>query len=103
MELADVVILCGGRGTRLQEHAPSIPKPLVEIGNRPILWHVIQIYASQGFDRVVLCTGYKGGSIRRFLDSHSWPEGVRIEGLGTAPDPPTGRPIHPILHPAAGR
>src|SRR5437763_1126870 len=60
MHFEDVVILCGGRGTRLQEHSLSIPKPLVEIGDRPILWHVIQIYAGQGFARVVLCTGYKG-------------------------------------------
>ena len=46
-----VAILCGGRGTRLQEHTQSIPKPLVEIGGRPIVWHVIQIYIAQGFDR----------------------------------------------------
>ena len=44
-----VAILCGGRGTRLQEHTHAIPKPLVEIGGRPILWHVMQIYAAQGF------------------------------------------------------
>jgi len=53
-----VVILCGGRGTRLQEHTRSIPKPLVEIGGRPIVWHVIQLYAVQGFHDFVLCTGY---------------------------------------------
>ena len=46
-----VAILCGGRGTRLQEHSPEVPKPLVEIGGRPILWHVIQIYAAQGYRR----------------------------------------------------
>ena len=50
-DAVDVVILCGGRGTRLQEHTQSIPKPLVEIGGEPILWHVIQIYAAQGFER----------------------------------------------------
>ena len=60
-----VVILCGGRGTRLQEHAQSIPKPLVEIGGRPILWHVLQIYLAQGFRRFLLCTGYKGDLIER--------------------------------------
>ncbi len=46
--IRNVVILCGGRGTRLQEHTQSIPKPLVEIGGRPILWHVMRIYAAQG-------------------------------------------------------
>jgi NDP-sugar pyrophosphorylase family protein len=51
--LPTVVILCGGRGTRLQEHTHAIPKALVEIGGRPILWHVIQLYASQGFEDVV--------------------------------------------------
>ena len=55
-----VAILCGGRGTRLQRGTRSIPKPLVEIGGRPIVWHVVQIYAVQGFRDFVLLTGYQG-------------------------------------------
>ena len=49
----DVVILCGGRGTRLQQAAGAIPKPLVEIGGRPIVWHVIQIYAAHTYKDAV--------------------------------------------------
>ena len=60
---APVVILCGGRGTRLRERTESVPKALVEIGGRPILWHVIQIYAAQGFERFLLATGYLGEAV----------------------------------------
>jgi glucose-1-phosphate cytidylyltransferase len=85
-----VVILCGGRGTRLQEHTQSIPKPLVEIGGRPILWHVIQIYLAQGFRRFVLCTGYKGELIEQFASSERWPDEVVVECLDTGLETPTG-------------
>jgi glucose-1-phosphate cytidylyltransferase len=89
-EISDVVILCGGRGTRLQEHTQSIPKPLVEIGGEPILWHVIQIYAAQGLRRFVLCTGYKGELIERYVDSSVWPAGVEVRCVETGEDTPTG-------------
>jgi glucose-1-phosphate cytidylyltransferase len=94
--IREVVILCGGRGTRLQEHTQSIPKPLVEIGGLPILWHVIQIYAVQGFRRFVLCTGYKGELIERFADEADWPSGVTIECVPTGDDTPTGGRIHRV-------
>jgi glucose-1-phosphate cytidylyltransferase len=89
-EVGRVVILCGGRGTRLQEHTHSIPKALVEIGGRPILWHVIQIYAAQGMRRFVLSTGYLGEMIDDYVSSESWPEGVEIEPVDTGLDTPTG-------------
>jgi glucose-1-phosphate cytidylyltransferase len=85
-----VAILCGGRGTRLREHVPEIPKPLVEIGGWPIVWHVVQLYASQGFERFLLATGYKGELIERFAAGHPWPEGVTVECLDTGLDTPTG-------------
>jgi glucose-1-phosphate cytidylyltransferase len=89
-EISDVVILCGGRGTRLQEHTQSIPKPLVEIGGEPIVWHVIQIYAAQGLRQFVLCTGYKGELIEQFVASREWPPGVEVRCVETGADTPTG-------------
>ena len=85
-----VAILCGGRGTRLQEHSESIPKPLIEVGGRPILWHVMQIYASQGFRRFLLCLGYRGELIERFVAAEDWPSGLAVECLDTGLDTPTG-------------
>jgi glucose-1-phosphate cytidylyltransferase len=85
-----VVILCGGRGTRLQEHAQELPKPLVEIGGRPIVWHVIQLYAVQGFRRFLLATGYRGELIARFAAGEAWPRGVSVRCFDTGPDTPTG-------------
>jgi glucose-1-phosphate cytidylyltransferase len=85
-----VVILCGGRGTRLQEHARSLPKPLVEIGGLPILWHVIQIYAVQGWRRFVLSLGHKGEQIEDFVRGTQWPHGVHIACVDTGEDTPTG-------------
>jgi glucose-1-phosphate cytidylyltransferase len=85
-----VAILCGGRGTRLQEHTQSIPKPLVEIGGRPILWHVVQIYLAQGFRRFLLLTGYRADLIGDFVGATTWPGEVEIECLDTGLDTPTG-------------
>jgi glucose-1-phosphate cytidylyltransferase len=86
----DVAILCGGRGTRLQAHSPELPKPLVEIGGRPILWHVIQIYAAQGLRDFLLLTGYRGEAIEAFARDTAWPDGVRVRCLATGLDTPTG-------------
>ncbi len=62
-----VVILCGGRGTRLKEETEWRPKPMVSIGERPILWHIMKIYASHGFTNFILCLGYKGDIIRDYF------------------------------------
>ena len=64
-----VVILCGGMGTRIREASDKLPKPLIDIGGKPILWHIMKTYGAHGFRRFVLCLGYKGDAIRRyFLD-----------------------------------
>jgi glucose-1-phosphate cytidylyltransferase len=85
-----VAILCGGRGTRLREKTESMPKALVEIGGRPILWHVMQIYAAQGCRRFVLCTGYLGEQVKEFAGAETWPEGVEVRCVDTGLDTPTG-------------
>src|SRR5919204_2356750 len=96
-----VLILCGGRGTRLQEHTHAIPKALVEIGGRPILWHVMQLYASQGFADFVLCTGYLGERIEAFARANA-PAGARVRCVDTGLDTPTGGRHAPGAPPPEG-
>src|SRR4051794_31555054 len=90
-----VVILCGGQGTRIRDVADDVPKPMIPIGGRPILWHVMKTYAQHGFTDFVLCLGYKSWVIKRyFLDSplaaadfplHTGcPDEVRTRGAGPA-------------------
>jgi glucose-1-phosphate cytidylyltransferase len=62
-----VVILCGGQGTRLRQETEVRPKPMVEIGGRPILWHIMKLYAHYGLKEFVLCLGYKGYQIKEFF------------------------------------
>ena len=62
-----VVILCGGKGTRLREEAEFRPKPMVEIGGRPILWHIMRIYSHQGFSEFVLCLGHWAWKIKEYF------------------------------------
>jgi glucose-1-phosphate cytidylyltransferase len=62
-----VVILCGGLGTRLREETEFRPKPMVEVGGRPILWHIMKSYAHYGFRDFVLCLGYRGSTIKDYF------------------------------------
>jgi len=68
-----VVILCGGLGTRLREETEYRPKPMVEIGGRPVLWHIMKLFAHHGLTRFVICTGYRGRMIKDyFLNYEAW-------------------------------
>jgi glucose-1-phosphate cytidylyltransferase len=102
MTLPPVAILCGGRGTRLQEHTQAIPKPLVEIGGMPIVRHVIELYAGQGFRRFLLATGYKGDLLERFAAEHPWTEGVSVQCVDTGLETPTGGRIKALEPNLAG-
>lgn len=67
-----VVIFCGGLGTRLREETEFRPKPMVPIGEQPILWHIMKIYAHYGHKDFVLCLGYKGEVIKEYFRNYHW-------------------------------
>ena len=81
-----VAILCGGKGTRMRESGETLPKPLVEIGGKPILWHVMCLYASQGLSDFVLLLGYGADRIREFTQACPW----NVTCVDTGLDTPTG-------------
>ena len=62
-----VVVLCGGQGTRIREASEKLPKPMIDIGNQPILWHIMKLYGAHGFRRFVLCLGYKAWDIKQYF------------------------------------
>jgi len=67
-----VVILCGGKGTRLREETEFRPKPMLPIGDRPILWHIMKTYSHYGFKQFILCLGYKGEMIKEYFRNYLW-------------------------------
>jgi len=67
-----VVILCGGMGTRIREETELRPKPMIEVGRRPILWHIMKIYRHFGHREFILCLGYKGEVIREYFVNYHW-------------------------------
>jgi glucose-1-phosphate cytidylyltransferase len=83
-----VAILCGGRGLRLGAH--DAPKPLVPIGGRPVLGHVIDIYVAQGARRFVLLGGHRVDEVRAWVAGEDWPSDVDVQVLDTGEDTPTG-------------
>jgi glucose-1-phosphate cytidylyltransferase len=80
-----VVILCGGKGTRLREETEFRPKPMVPIGGKPILWHIMKTYASQGHKEFVLCLGYKGEMIKDYFRNYLWNTSDVTLSLGRHP------------------
>jgi glucose-1-phosphate cytidylyltransferase len=75
-----VAILAGGLGSRLQEETTVRPKPMVEIGGRPILWHILNLYAAHGFDEFAIALGYKGEAIKQyFLNYHAHENDLTID------------------------
>ena len=85
-----VAILCGGKGTRMREGGETLPKPLVEIGGKPVLWHVISLYAGQGFERFLLLTGNGAGRVEEFAADLPWD----VSCLDTGAETPTGGRVH---------
>ncbi|MFH0754647.1 MAG: glucose-1-phosphate cytidylyltransferase [Candidatus Omnitrophota bacterium] len=67
-----VVLFCGGKGTRLREETEFKPKPMVEVGGRPILWHIMKSYAAYGFNEFILCLGYKQEYIRQYFLNYEY-------------------------------
>jgi len=81
-----VVILCGGLGTRLREETEFRPKPMVPVGDRPILWHIMKIYAHHGHKDFILCLGYKGEVIKDFFRNYHWNTSDVTIQLGAEPE-----------------
>lgn len=80
-----VVIFCGGQGTRLREETEFRPKPMVPIGDRPILWHIMKTYARFGHKHFVLCLGYKGEVIKEYFRNYHWNTSHVTLSLGPNP------------------
>lgn len=78
-----VIILCGGKGTRLREETEYKPKPMVEIGGRPILWHIMRGFSSHGFRHFILCLGYRGEMIKEYFLHYRAMESDFTVRLGT--------------------
>lgn len=65
-----VVILAGGKGTRISEETEMLPKPMVEIGGKPIIWHIMKLYSSYGFNDFIICLGYKGYMVKEYFSHY---------------------------------
>ena len=89
-KLDTLVILAGGLGTRLAEETKKKPKPMVEIGRKPILWHIIKHYEHYGFKNIIICAGYKGEMIKKFFKKNIFKD-IKINVLDTGLNSLTAR------------
>jgi len=90
-----VVVLCGGKGTRLSEYTEKIPKPLIEVGGKPILWHIIQIYKSFNCKDFIFCLGYQGNKIIEYFKNE---KNVNIHFEDTGLDSNKAERLKKIAH-----
>ena len=91
-----LVILAGGYGTRLAEETKTIPKPLIKIGDKPIIWHIMKIYAHFGINNFIICLGYKGKLLKDKLNHASKNENWKIKYINTGLKTMTGGRIKRI-------
>ena len=91
-----VVILAGGLGTRLSEETKIKPKPLIEIGKKPIIWHIMKIYSKYGITEFIICLGYKGHLIKKELSKYEKKENWNISYVDTGKNTMTGGRIKRI-------
>ena len=89
-KLDTLVILAGGLGTRLAEETKKKPKPMVEIGGKPILWHIIKHYEHYGFKNIIICSGYKGAMIKNFFKKNIFKD-IKINVIDTGLNSLTAR------------
>ena len=88
MTRLDAVILCGGFGTRISEYTDTIPKPMIEVGGKPILWHIMKMYSKYDYNNFVVALGYKGEIIKKYFSNLN--EKWNIELVDTGQDTMTG-------------
>jgi glucose-1-phosphate cytidylyltransferase len=95
-----VVLFCGGMGTRLREYSPTVPKPLVPIGDRPIIWHLMRYYAHFGHDEFILCLGHGAELIREYFCTED--PGWRVTFVDTGLDASIGERLRSVAPLVAG-
>jgi len=96
-----VVLFCGGLGLRIRDVADGVPKPLVPIGDRPILWHLMQYYAHHGHREFILCLGHQAETLRAYFRDHPVPSEWRVLLADTGPDASIGErlsTVRPHVH-----